>query len=500
MATTDAGQHGRDMAVADLERLTELSVAPGDAGEAPLESGDRKLHAAAFDLRSEVEADRLRVGRRLGKPLAAQPRGEVSPVSRVGALRVIGLGRAGVGLGGLRQRRQAAAEAPGGREQGRGVRAGSLGLRRHAFRLQAVRAVPDASMRTALRAGWRAGVGRGGAAVGADQRKQGEGIWRGGLAPPGGRAAASVQARSPRRFAFRRARDSLRLVRDGFQSIGCAARTDSAKAGQPVVQAASRQGRGRGGRPGHGGPRRVARRRLGAVPGISGRAPLPVRWPGGLGCGRPQARAKRRERAGGGRVRTGASRGVFRRLGRLRRVSSSAFGSRPGALGSNFPAFRIASERLSNSCPIMESYRTFSTHDKRGGFLATHRDKAPRKTHHTQVIRADLELLAEPPARRSGAPSRAAREARGEPRRAKRKPRNDQPLPPPAPIPAWARASGRAGESGPLFAAGAGARASGRLSARRAARRRGATRPPGAAERRGFRQNPAPQRRRSRAA
>ena len=37
------------------------------------------------------------------------------------------------------------------------------------------------------------------------------------------------------------------------------------------------------------------------------------------------------------------------------------------------------------------------THDKRGGFLATQRDKAPRKTHHAQVIRADLDLLADPP-------------------------------------------------------------------------------------------------------
>jgi hypothetical protein len=97
------------MAVADLKRLAELPVAPGDAGEAPLEGGDRKLRPTAFDLRGEVEADRFRVGRRLRKPLAAQPGGEVSPVGCVGALGVVGLRRAGVGLGGLGERRESAA-------------------------------------------------------------------------------------------------------------------------------------------------------------------------------------------------------------------------------------------------------------------------------------------------------------------------------------------------------------------------------------------------------
>ena len=129
-------------------------------GQAPLEGGDRKLRAAAFDLRSEVEADRFRIGRRFGKSLAAQPGGEHFPVRGVGALGVIGLGGAGVGLGGLRERRKAAAEAAGGREQGRGVRAGSLGLERRAFRLSAI---PGAFVKTALRVGWRAGAepGRG---------------------------------------------------------------------------------------------------------------------------------------------------------------------------------------------------------------------------------------------------------------------------------------------------------------------------------------------------
>ena len=43
MPAADASEHGRDMAVADLERLAELAVAPGDARQAPLEGGDRKL-------------------------------------------------------------------------------------------------------------------------------------------------------------------------------------------------------------------------------------------------------------------------------------------------------------------------------------------------------------------------------------------------------------------------------------------------------------------------
>ena len=358
MPAADAGEHGGDMAVADLERLAELPVAPGDAGQPPLEGRDRKLGPAALDLRREVEPDRFRIGRRLRKTLAAQPGGEHFPVGGVGALGVVGLRRAGVGLGGLRQRRQPAAEAPGGREQGRGVRAGSLGLRRRAFRLSVLRAVPDASVRTALRVGWRAAVGRGGAAVGADRRGQGGGAWRGGLAPPVFRGLGV--ARPP-----------------GLRLQGSPRRWSPASPGFAAASRAGELGRGRGGRPRRSGPRRVALRRLGAVPGIGGRAPLRVRWPGGLGCGRPQARAKPGERAGGGRVRTGASRGVFRRLGGLRSVSPSAFGSRRGPSGPNFPAFPIAFERLRESCPIMQAYRTFLHHHKRGGFRATHRDKAP---------------------------------------------------------------------------------------------------------------------------
>ena len=69
--------------------------------------------------------------------------------------------------------------------------------RRRAFRLSVLRAVPDASVRTALRVGLRAGVGRGVAAVGADPRGQGGGAWRGGMAPPGGQPGACVRTRAP---------------------------------------------------------------------------------------------------------------------------------------------------------------------------------------------------------------------------------------------------------------------------------------------------------------
>ena len=70
------------------------------------------------------------------------------------------------------------------------------------------------------------------------------------------------------------------------------------------------------------------------------------------------------------------------------------------------------------------------------------------------MIRADFTLLAEPPldpAKRPPAPP--AKRARA--KRSAAKTPEPQAFPP-APIPAWARASGRAGEGDPLFAAGAG--------------------------------------------
>jgi hypothetical protein len=103
---------------------------------------------------------------------------------------------------------------------------------------------------------------------------------------------------------------------------------------------------------------------------------------------------------------------------------------------------------------ILQSYRTFLPHDKQGGLLVKRRDKAPRKIHHAQVIRADAELLTDrTPARRGRAPALAATRARTKPSPPKTPERHAPPAP--APIPAWARASGRAGQGEPLFAAGA---------------------------------------------
>jgi hypothetical protein len=101
----------------------------------------------------------------------------------------------------------------------------------------------------------------------------------------------------------------------------------------------------------------------------------------------------------------------------------------------------------------MQTYRTSSLHDKRGGFRATQRDKAPLTIHHAQVIRPEFELLADPTADLGeSVPAPLRKPARAKPSGTKTPER--QALPP-APIPAWARTSGRAGEGDPLFAAGA---------------------------------------------
>jgi hypothetical protein len=106
-------------------------------------------------------------------------------------------------------------------------------------------------------------------------------------------------------------------------------------------------------------------------------------------------------------------------------------------------------------CSILEAYRTSLHPDKRGGLLATQCDKAPLKTHHAPVIRADFQMLANVlPGREDCVPAPAATRARAERTPAKTPERRAPP--PPAPIPAWARANGRAGQGEPLFAAGAG--------------------------------------------
>jgi hypothetical protein len=103
----------------------------------------------------------------------------------------------------------------------------------------------------------------------------------------------------------------------------------------------------------------------------------------------------------------------------------------------------------------MEAYRTSPTQDKRGGFLATQRDKAPRRTHHGPVIRANLELLADRPPDQVERTPASIRQPRPTKRTSTKSPEH-QAFSPPSPIPAWARAGGRAGQGEPLFAAGAG--------------------------------------------
>ena len=72
-----------------------------------------------------------------------------------------------------------------------------------------------------------------------------------------------------------------------------------------------------------------------------------------------------------------------------------------------------------------------------------------------RVIRAEFELLADPPADLGeSVPAPLRKRARAKPSATKTPER--QAFPPPAPIPSWVRASGRAGEGDPLFAAGAG--------------------------------------------
>ena len=91
----DAGEHGGDVAVAGVERLPELAVAPADPGQAPLERRDAD---AGLGLRGEIEPDGLRLGRQFLKTVAAQPGGELPPVGVIGARGVFGCGRRGRSL------------------------------------------------------------------------------------------------------------------------------------------------------------------------------------------------------------------------------------------------------------------------------------------------------------------------------------------------------------------------------------------------------------------
>jgi hypothetical protein len=101
----------------------------------------------------------------------------------------------------------------------------------------------------------------------------------------------------------------------------------------------------------------------------------------------------------------------------------------------------------------MEAYRTFPPNDKRGGSRAKTRDKAPPWIHHAHVIRAAPELLADPLAD-LGSSAPALVRTRPTAKRSPAKPSEPQGAPQPS-VPAWARASGRAGQGDSLFFAGA---------------------------------------------
>jgi Protein of unknown function (DUF1403) len=85
-------------------------------------------------------------------------------------------------------------------------------------------------------------------------------------------------------------------------------------------------------------------------------------------------------------------------------------------------------------------------------------DKAPPPIHHAQVIRPDLTLVPDPLAdlgEGGPAPFSAPLGKAAKAKATSAKAPETQAFPPPAAVPAWARASGRAGEGDPLFAAGA---------------------------------------------
>ena len=211
MPAADAGQHGGDMPVADVERLAELAVAPGDARQPPLEGGDRQLRAAALDLRGEIEADGFRIGRRLRQALAAQPGRELPPVGGVGALGVVGLGRAGVGLGGLGQ----AASRPLRRGGVGAARPGRTGARRRRRRRGGPSSFVGEARRDEVRSALRSGSagGRTWRLAEAARRPQGR-----GSPPPGaGGAFSDASAVAERlRSALRSRPARLRAEFPGF--------------------------------------------------------------------------------------------------------------------------------------------------------------------------------------------------------------------------------------------------------------------------------------------
>ena len=101
MGAANAGEHGRNMPIACVERLAALAVMPADAGEPPLQrSATLKAGspAAADSLHAggEIEADGLRVRGQGIEALPAQPGGKLPPIGVIGAPGVVRAGVAGV--------------------------------------------------------------------------------------------------------------------------------------------------------------------------------------------------------------------------------------------------------------------------------------------------------------------------------------------------------------------------------------------------------------------
>ena len=98
MGASNAGEHGRDVPIARVQRFAELAIAPANPREAPLQrrDGNRLLSAPAVDAGGEIQPDGLRIRGQGVKTLAAQPGGKLSPIGVVSALGVFGARVAGV--------------------------------------------------------------------------------------------------------------------------------------------------------------------------------------------------------------------------------------------------------------------------------------------------------------------------------------------------------------------------------------------------------------------
>ena len=293
-------------------------------------------------------------------------------------------------------------------------------------------------MKTALRVGWRAGVGRGGAAVGADRRGQGGGAWRGGMGPA--RSSGALGVCAPLGPALHGSTEAMGPSFAGVSAAAAPANSGGAEEGAPAEANLDAS---------HPTPRRGSpERRKTAASGPDG--------PGAWDAADRRPAPSRASGVGAAAARTVARRFPTPRRGRKGASGASSEGpervARPG-----FAGFGMGFGWAFESCPIMQAYRT-SPHPRQAGRISRSNSVTKRRAriHHRQVIRADLDPRSRPPRRPRRGRSRAARQARANQGRTSPKAPETQAFPPPAAVPAWARASGRAGESDPLFFAGAG--------------------------------------------